>query len=99
MRFSHLEYECQNQSKQKRKLSCFITYHPLIKHNTSLLNLTEALGYISQACKTMGMGHDTFYLYQQAAEQQDGVEALLNQNRCVSNLKNRVDEKVEPAVV
>ena len=47
----------------------------------------------------MGMGHDTFYLYQQAAEQQDRVEALLNQNRCVSNLKNRVDEKVEPAVV
>ena len=99
MRFSHLEYECQNQSKQKRKLSCFITYNPLIKHNTGLLNLTEALGHISQACKTMGMGHDTFYLYQQAAEQQDGVEALLNQNRCVSNLKNRVDEKVEPAVV
>lgn len=34
----------------------------------------------------MGMTRDTFYYYQQAAEQ-DGVEALLNQNlRCVDRL-------------
>ena len=35
----------QIQSKQKRKLSCFITYNPLIKHTTGLLNLAEELGY------------------------------------------------------
>ena len=37
----------------------------------------------------MGMSRYTFYRYQQAAEQ-GGVEALLNQNRRVSNSKNRV---------
>ncbi|MEN2804412.1 IS481 family transposase ISVvu4 [Mannheimia haemolytica] len=46
----------------------------------------------------MGMSRDTFYRYQQAVEQ-GGVEALLNQNRRVPNLKNRVDEAIEQAVV
>ena len=86
------------QSKQKRKLSCFITYNPLIKHKTGLLNLAEELGNISQACKAMGMSRDTFYRYQQAVEQ-GGVEALLNQTRRVPNIKNRVDEHIEQAVV
>lgn len=88
----------QIQSKQKRKLSCFITYNPLIKHKTGLLNLAEELGNISQACKVMGMSRDTFYRYQQAVEQ-GGMDALLNQNRRVPNLKNRVDEATEQAVV
>ncbi|MDW0454697.1 IS481 family transposase, partial [Mannheimia haemolytica] len=61
-------------------------------------NLAEELGNISQACKVMGMSRDTFYRYQQAVEQ-GGVEALLNQNRRVPNLKNRVDEAIEQAVV
>ncbi|MDW0679094.1 IS481 family transposase, partial [Mannheimia haemolytica] len=60
--------------------------------------LAEELGNISQACKVMGMSRDTFYRYQQAVEQ-GGVEALLNQNRRVPNLKNRVDEAIEQAVV
>lgn len=46
----------------------------------------------------MGMSRDTFYRYQQAVEE-GGVDALLNQNRRVPNIKNRVDEKVEKAVV
>ena len=62
--FPHLEYECQNQSKQKRKLTCFITYNSIIKHKTGLLNLSEELGNISQTYKIMGMGCDTFYHYQ-----------------------------------
>ncbi len=74
------------QSKQKMKLPCFITYNPLIKHKTGLLNLAEEFGNISQACKLMGMSRDTFYRYQQAVAQ-GGVEALPNQNRLVPNLK------------
>ncbi len=85
MRVSRLEYECQNQSKQKETLM-FYSNNPLIKHKTGLLNLAEELGNISQACKVMGMSRDTFYRYQQAVEQ-GGVEALLNQNRRVPNLK------------
>ncbi|MDD2166957.1 helix-turn-helix domain-containing protein, partial [Glaesserella parasuis] len=30
-----------------------MTYNPLIKHKTGLLNLAEELGNISQACKAM----------------------------------------------
>ncbi|HDL3336861.1 IS481 family transposase [Mannheimia haemolytica] len=76
----------------------FYSNNPLIKHKTGLLNLAEELGNISQACKVMGMSRDTFYRYQQAVEQ-GGVDALLNQNRRVPNLKNRVDEATEQAVV
>ncbi len=75
----------QIQSKQKETLM-FYSNNPLIKHKTGLLNLAEELGNISQACKVMGMSRDTFYRYQQAVEQ-GGVEALLNQNRRVPNLK------------
>lgn len=76
----------------------FYSNNPLIKHKTGLLNLAEELGNIAQACKVMGMSRDTFYRYQQAVEQ-GGVDALLNQNRRVPNLKNRVDEATEQAVV
>lgn len=76
----------------------FYSNNPLIKHKTGLLNLAEELGNISRACKLMGMSRDTFYRYQQAVEQ-GGLEALINQNRKVPNLKNRVDEKVEQAVI
>ncbi|MDW0475802.1 helix-turn-helix domain-containing protein, partial [Mannheimia haemolytica] len=76
----------------------FYSNNPLIKHKTGLLNLAEELGNISQACKVMGMSRDTSYRYQQAVEQ-SGVDALLNQNRRVPNLKNRVDEATEQAVV
>lgn len=76
----------------------FYSNNPLIKHKTGLLNLVEELGNISQACKVMVLSRDTFYRYQQAVEQ-GGVDALLNQNRRVPNLKNWVDEAVEQAVV
>ncbi|QEB82888.1 IS481 family transposase [Mannheimia haemolytica] len=81
----------------KKETLMFYSNNPLIKHKTGLLNLAEELGNISQACKVMGMSRDTFYRYQQAVEQ--GGEALLNQNRRVPNLKNRVDEAIEQAVV
>ncbi|GAB1656869.1 IS481-like element ISSod13 family transposase [Mannheimia haemolytica] len=76
----------------------FYSNNLLIKHKTGLLNLAEELGNISQACKVMGMSRDTSYSYQQAVEQ-GGGDALLNQNRRVPNLKNRVDEATEQAVV
>ncbi|WP_432579457.1 IS481 family transposase [Vibrio sinus] len=74
------------------------TNNPVIKHKVGLLNLAEELGNITQACKVMGVSRDTFYRYQQATEE-GGVEALLNQNRRVPNVKNRVDEAIELAVV
>jgi len=74
------------------------TNNPIIKHKAGLLNLAEELGNVSKACKIMGVSHDTFYRYQELAEE-DGIDALVNQNRRVPNLKNRADEATERAVV
>ncbi len=72
--------------------------NPIIKHKTGLLNLAEELGNVSQACRIMGVSRDTFYRYQEAVDN-GGVEHLLNANRRVPNIKNRVDENTETAVV
>lgn len=74
------------------------TNNPIIKHKAGLLNLAEELGNVSKACKIMGVSRDTFYRYQESVEQ-GGVEALLNQNRRVPNVKNRVDQATEEAVI
>ena len=72
--------------------------NPIIKHKVGLLNLAEELGNVSQACRIMGLSRDTFYRYQEAVDT-DGVDALLNANRRIANIKNRVDENIEIAVV
>ena len=46
----------------------------------------------------MGVSRDTFYRYQEARDS-GGVEALIDCNRRVPNLKNRVDEETEQAVI
>ncbi len=70
----------------------------VIKHKTGLLNLAAELGNISKACRLMGFSRDTFYRYQ-AARDAGGVEALFDVSRRKPNLKNRVEEAVEQAVV
>lgn len=70
----------------------------IIRHKVGLLNLAEELGNVSQACKVMGMSRDTFYRYRDAVEN-GGVDALLDKSRRRPNLKNRVDEATETAVV
>src|SRR5210317_667821 len=70
----------------------------VIKHKIGLLNLAEELGNVSKACRIMGLSRDTFYRYQNAVEQ-GGVEALIDRSRRHPNLKNRVDEQTEAAVV
>ena len=72
--------------------------NPIIKHKIGLLNLAEELGNVSQACRIMCLSRDTFYRYQEAVNS-DGVDALLNANRRVPNVKNRVDENTENFVV
>ena len=70
----------------------------VIKHKIGLLNLAEELGNVSKACRIMGLSRDTFYRYQKAVEQ-GGVEALVDRSRRKPNIKNRVDEQTEAAVV
>ncbi len=74
------------------------TNNPIIKHKVGLLNLAEELNNVSKAFKIMGVSRDTFYRYQELVN--DGeIDALINQNRRVPNLKNRIDEQIESAVV
>lgn len=70
----------------------------VIEHKRGLLNLAEELGNVSEACQVMGLFRDTFYRYKNAVED-GGVEALLEKDRCHPNLKNRVDEQTESAVM
>lgn len=74
------------------------TNNPIIKHKAGLLNLAEELGNVSKACKIMGVSRDTFYRYQELA--QDGnLDALINRSRRTPNVKNRVDDATENAVI
>ena len=70
----------------------------IIRHKVGLLNLAEELGNVSKACQMMGLSRDTFYRYRDAVEE-GGVEALLEKPRRVPNMKNRIDEATETAVV
>ncbi|NOI68798.1 IS481 family transposase [Vibrio sp. 99-8-1] len=74
------------------------TSNPIIKHKAGLLNLAEELGNVSKACKIMGVSRDTFYRYQELVED-GGIDSLINQSRRAPNIKNRVDEETENAVV
>jgi len=60
--------------------------------------LAEELGNISRACKVMGVSRDTFYRYQELVET-GGVDSLIDKSRRKSNVKNRVDEATEQAVI
>ena len=74
------------------------TNEKIIKNKVGLLNLARELGNVSQACKVMGFSRETFYRYQRAVDE-GGVDALLEKSRRQPNLKNRVDESIELAVL
>ena len=74
------------------------TTNPIIKHKAGLLNLAEELGNVFKACKIMGFSRDTFYRYQELV-QDGGVDALIDRSKRKPNVKNRVDEAVEKAVL
>lgn len=70
----------------------------IIKHKIGLLNLAEELGNVSRACKTMGLSRDTFYRYKSTVES-GGIDNLFDKSRRQPNLKNRVDDATEQAVL
>lgn len=74
------------------------TTNPVIKHKAGLLNLAEELSNVSKACKIMGVSRDTFHRYRELADE-GGVDALINRSRRAPNLKNRIDDATERAVV
>jgi len=74
------------------------TKNPIIKYKAGLLNLAEELGNVSRACKVMGVSRDTFYRYQELVEE-GGIDSLINKSCRGPNVKNRVDNATEQAVI
>ena len=70
----------------------------IIKHKMGLLHLAEELQNVSQACRVMGVSRDTFYRVKEAKET-GGMEALLHKDRRRANLKNRMDQSTEDAIL
>jgi transposase InsO family protein len=70
----------------------------IVKHRVGILKLAHTLGNVAEACRVMGVSRDTFYRYQKQYEI-GGEEALRDLTRRKPNLKNRIPEDVEQAVI
>ena len=74
------------------------TAEKLIKNKLGLLQLANYLQNVSEACRVMGYSRDTFYRVKNAYDE-GGIEALKEKSRRKPNIRNRVSEDIEKAVI
>ena len=86
------------QNQTRREEETMTTEEKLIKNKLGLLELAEYLKNVSEACRIMGYSRDTFYRVKKAYEE-GGIEALKEKSRRVPNIKNRVSQEIEQAVL
>jgi transposase InsO family protein len=86
------------QTLIRKEEEAMTTAEKLIKNKLGLLELANYLKNVSEACRVMGYSRDTFYRVKKAYEE-GGIEALREKSKRKANIRNRVSEDVEEAIL